>query len=95
MKHSIWTEKIYEGRAFLASRFLAKGIGRWTALCITGVFIRRNIRVCFRNPKCRGPRCWARNRAIGGVCKRIFKGFIGRYWVYNLDSKFTFAPSKT
>jgi len=29
-------EKISEGRVFLVSRFLAKGIGRWTALCITG-----------------------------------------------------------
>lgn len=36
MEHSIWTEKIYEGKAFLESRFLAKGIRRQTALCITG-----------------------------------------------------------
>jgi hypothetical protein len=81
-EHSIWTEKISEGRVFFASRFLAKGIGRW------------NIRVCVRNPKCEG---LARLEIaqLEVFAKRIFKSFIGRYWMYSLDSKFTFAPTNT
>jgi len=77
--HSIWTKKISEGKVFLASRFLAKGIGRW------------NIRVCVRDPKCEGLEI----AQLEVFAKRIFKSFIGRYWMYSLDSKFTFAPTKT
>ena len=83
VEHSIWTEEISEGRVFLASRFLAKGIGRW------------NIRVCVRNPKCEGLGAGLEIAQLEVFAKRIFKSFICRYWMYSLDSKFTFAPTET
>jgi len=57
------------------------------------VFIRWNIRGCVRNPKCEGLGAGLEIAQLEVFAKRIFKSFIGRYWVYSLDSKFTFAPS--
>ena len=59
------------------------------------VFIRWNIRVCVRNPKCESLGAGLEVGQLEVFAKRIFKSFIGRCWVYNLDSKFIFATTKT
>jgi len=45
--------------------------------------------------KCEGLGAGLEIAQLEVFAKRIFKSFIGRYWVYSLDSKFTFAPTKT
>jgi hypothetical protein len=50
---------------------------------------------CVRNPKCEGLGAGLEIAQLEVFVKRIFKSFIGRYSMYSLDSKFTFAPTKT